>query len=141
MRKPTKGPKSVPSQVQLPGGIILKGLPFRITGYHPDGTPRLFELMPPDHEMGGEGACVLFANLFANEEWIRNPVPGKGASEKSTGSTPILVSDIGACPGCGLNLSASETDYAVMHELPICPDFDSREALEFITWVRQRREN
>ena len=136
-RKQSRGLKSVPNQVQLPGGIILKGLPFRIVGYNDDGTPKTFELLPSGQEPGGDGACVL----FANEEWIRSPKPGK-TGETSASEKPVLIGqDIGVCPGCGLKISASETDYAVMHELPECPDFSSRDALAFITWVRQRREN
>ena len=69
-----QGPKSIPSQVQLPGGIVLKGLPFKIVEYNPDGTPRLFELQPLGlHDIKADGACVL----FAREDWIRSPVPGK----------------------------------------------------------------
>ena len=88
MQKPYRGPKSIPNQVQLPGGIILKGLPFKIVEYNPDGTPKpfkiveynpdgtpkLFELQPPGpHDIKADGACVL----FAHEDWIRSPMPGK----------------------------------------------------------------
>ena len=75
MQKPSKGPKSIPNQVQLPGGIILKGLPFKIVAYNPDGTPKLFELQPPgsDFDIKADGTCVL----FAREDWIRSPMPGK----------------------------------------------------------------
>ncbi len=69
-----KGLKSIPSQVQLPGGVLLKGMPFKIVEYHPNGTPKTFELLPPGpHDIKADGACIL----FAQEEWIRNPVPGK----------------------------------------------------------------
>jgi hypothetical protein len=68
------GLKSVPSQVQLPGGIVLKGMPFKIVAYNADGTPKTFELQPPGpHDLKADGACVL----FAQEEWIRCPTPGK----------------------------------------------------------------
>ena len=79
MQNPPKGPKSIPSQVQLPGGITLKGLPFKIVAYNPDGTPKLFELQPPGpgFDIKAEGTCVL----FAREELLRNPWPGKGASD------------------------------------------------------------
>ena len=75
MQKPYKGPKSIPNQVQLPGGIVLKGMPFKIIEYNPDGTPKLFELQPPgpDFDIKTDGACVL----FAREELLRNPWPGK----------------------------------------------------------------
>ena len=66
-----KGPKSVPSQVQLPGGLVLKGMPFKIVEYHPDGTPKLFELQPPSSrfDIKEEDTCVL----FAREEVLRSP--------------------------------------------------------------------
>jgi hypothetical protein len=71
-----KGPKTIPSQVQLPGGIVLKGLPFKIVAYNDDGSPRLFELQPSDAPVGttADDSCVL----FANEDLLRNPWPGKG---------------------------------------------------------------
>jgi hypothetical protein len=69
-----KGPKAIPSQLQLPGGIVLKGMPFKIVAYNPDGTPKLFELQPPGpHDLSADGACVL----FAREELLRNPWPRK----------------------------------------------------------------
>lgn len=66
------GLKAVPSQVQLPGGIILKGLAFKITEYNADGSPKTFELLPRDapRPVGDPAACVL----FADETWIRSPV-------------------------------------------------------------------
>ena len=62
MQKSHKGPKTIPPQVQLPGGIVLKGMPFKIVEYNPDGTPKLFELQPSGpHDIKADGACVLFA--------------------------------------------------------------------------------
>lgn len=58
-----KGPKTIPNQVQLPGGIVLKGMPFKIVEYNPDGSPKLFELQPPGpHDSKADGACVLIAS-------------------------------------------------------------------------------
>jgi hypothetical protein len=76
-----KGPKSIPSQVQLPGGIVLKAMPFKIVEYNPDGSPRLFELQPPgpSFDIKEAGTCML----FAREELLRNPWPGKGTSDES----------------------------------------------------------
>ena len=78
MQKPHKGPKSIPSQVQLPGGITLKGMPFKIVAYNPDGSPKLFELQPPGpgFDIEETGTCVL----FESEKLLRNPWPGKGTS-------------------------------------------------------------
>lgn len=69
-----KGPKSIPSQLQLPGGTVLKGMPFKIVEFHPDGTPKLFELQPDDSfdikkASTRDGTCVL----FASEELLRTP--------------------------------------------------------------------
>jgi len=70
-QKSYRGPKTIPSQVQLPGGIVLKGMPFKIIEYNPDGSPKLFELQPTTapFDIRDDGACVL----FAREEIIRNP--------------------------------------------------------------------
>ena len=78
MQKIHKGPRSIPTQVQLPGGLVLKGLPFKIVEYHPDGSPKLFELQPsgPGFDIKADGACVL----FAHEELLRSPWPGKSTS-------------------------------------------------------------
>ena len=65
-------------QVRLPGGVILKGMPFKIVAFHPDGSPKTFELQPPNPQ--ADGGCVL----FAQEEWIRCPVPGKASSIQRT---------------------------------------------------------
>lgn len=66
-----KGPKSIPSQVQLPGGLVLKSMPFKIVEYHPDGSPKLFELQPSNSsfDIKAEDSCVL----FAREEVLRRP--------------------------------------------------------------------
>jgi len=72
----SKGPKSIPTQVQLPGGIVLKGIPFKIVEYHANGTPKLFEIQPAGgpFNISDDGACVL----FAMEEIVRRPwVNGK----------------------------------------------------------------
>jgi hypothetical protein len=78
MQKPYRGPRSIPSQVQLPGGVVLKGMPFKIVEYHPDGSPRLFELQPPGapFDIKEDGTCVL----FAREELLRNPWPRRDAT-------------------------------------------------------------
>lgn len=71
----SSGLKSIPRQVQLPGGIVLKGLPFKIVAYNPDGSPKTFELQPPGpgFDIKADGACVL----FADEDLLRNPWPRK----------------------------------------------------------------
>jgi hypothetical protein len=76
--KKSTGPKTIPSQLTISGGVILKAMPFKIVEYHDDGTPKLFELQPAGpHDMGVDGVCVL----FAQEEWIRSPQPGKAKTE------------------------------------------------------------
>jgi hypothetical protein len=70
----SNGPKIIPSLVQLPGGITLKGMPFKIIAYNEDGSPKTFELQPPGrHDLSADGACVL----FAREELLRSPWPRK----------------------------------------------------------------
>lgn len=76
-----RGPKSIPSQsrlpipsqIQLPKGVVLKGLPFKIVAYNPDGSPKLFELQPPGPPKADAfaGECIL----FGREELLRNPWP------------------------------------------------------------------
>ena len=79
-----KGPKSIPTQIQLSGGAVLKGMPFKIIEFHPDGTPKLFELQPDgsfDIKKAStrDGTCVL----FASEELLRRP----WREEKDTSSS------------------------------------------------------
>ena len=77
MNKP-RGPKSIPSKLQLPGGVVLKALPFKVVEYHPDGSPKLFELQPAgafevNKAATGDGTVCL----FASEELLRSPWPRK----------------------------------------------------------------
>ena len=78
-------PKSIPNQVQLSGGVILKGLPFKIVAYNPDGSPKLFELHPPKPPTPGPLKADAYAGeciLFADEKLLRKPWPRK-ANEQS----------------------------------------------------------
>ena len=70
MNKPTKKIK-IPGVVQLPGGIRLNAVPFRVVERNADGSPRLFELMPPGSNV--DGVPDMWA-LFADEESLRKPV-------------------------------------------------------------------
>jgi hypothetical protein len=69
--QPSKGPKTIPTQVQLPGGILLKGMPFKIVAYNDDGTPKLLELQlaQAPFDIKDDSTCVL----FAREEIMRRP--------------------------------------------------------------------
>ena len=60
--------KKIPTVVQLPGGITLRGLPFSIEAYYPDGRPAMFRLLPQDTPME-EVDCVL----FGHEHTMRRP--------------------------------------------------------------------
>jgi hypothetical protein len=76
-----KGPKSIPTQLQLPGGGILKAMPFRVVEFNDDGTPKLFELQPDGafnikDAATGDGTVVL----FASEQLLRRSWRGKDAS-------------------------------------------------------------
>lgn len=57
------GLKSVPSVVQLPGGIKLNAIQFKVTEYDEHGVAKVFAICPP----GVQGDWVL----FAHEESIR----------------------------------------------------------------------
>ena len=72
-KQPYKGPKTIPSQLQLPGGILLKALPFKIVAYHDDGSPKLFELQATDapFDITKPSTCML----FAREGLLRSPWP------------------------------------------------------------------
>jgi hypothetical protein len=72
------GVKSIPSVVQLPGGLQLRPIPFKIVEYNPDGTAKLFELQPVTEafDIRQDNNCVL----FAQESWIRSPMPGKATT-------------------------------------------------------------
>jgi hypothetical protein len=85
----SRGPRSIPSQVQLPGGVVLKGLPFRIVEYNADGSPRLFELQPAGapFDIAEDGTCVL----FAREELLRNPWPRRAAT--ADGDAPMHIEE------------------------------------------------
>lgn len=56
---------SVPEKIQLPHGIQLRKIPFKILAYHDDGSPKTFEILPQN-----ETSSDCF--LFAQEEWIRS---------------------------------------------------------------------
>ena len=74
MTTETQATESAPAQVQLPGGILLKPLPFKITEYEGD-SPKRFELLPRNAVVadgGAEHACVL----FAREDLMRSEWPG-----------------------------------------------------------------
>lgn len=79
MNTKRKGLKSVPSQVQLPGGVVLKGLPFKILTRHANGSPKTFELLPAGAVPSASDADAC--TLFADEAWIRSPMRVTGVSE------------------------------------------------------------
>jgi hypothetical protein len=62
-------PKSIPSVVQLPGGIKLNAVPFKVIERDDEGRPLKFEILPP----GERGEWML----FAHEPSIRSKGPEK----------------------------------------------------------------
>ncbi len=67
--------KKLPTVVQLPGGVRLRGVPFRITR-DVDGSPLSFELLPSNFTpVKQDDWCVL----FCSEEWIRSPDPKRAS--------------------------------------------------------------
>lgn len=61
----------IPSVIQLPKGVRLTGVLFRVTELDADGRPRMFELLSPDAPATGKGLWTL----FADERAIRMVVP------------------------------------------------------------------
>lgn len=53
----------LPSVVQLPGGVRLSGIPFRIVARDEQDRPLMFQILPE----GETGDCALYADA----EWIR----------------------------------------------------------------------
>jgi hypothetical protein len=76
-----KGPKSIPTQLQLPGGVVLKAMPFRVVEFNADGTPKLFELQPDGafdikNAATGDGTVVLFAReTLLRQSWRGKATP------------------------------------------------------------------
>lgn len=70
-RKPAK----IPGTVQLPGGIRLSAVRFKVVERHEDGSPKLFEILP--RGMSADAADSEVWALFADEERIRSPGPVK----------------------------------------------------------------
>lgn len=65
------GLKSIPSVVQLPGGVKIQSISFVITEYDDEGKPKTFEVVSDTRPNSVGEKCVL----FANEEWIRKVRP------------------------------------------------------------------
>ncbi len=65
--------RSIPRVVQLPGGVKLYPVPFKIVERNADGSPKTFELLPAGTGIYGEDKCAL----FADEAWIRAANPSK----------------------------------------------------------------
>jgi hypothetical protein len=68
--KPKRGLSSIPSVIQLPGGVQLKPMPMNITSYDEEGRPKTFEILPAGETPDKVDGCFL----FAQEEWIRSKV-------------------------------------------------------------------
>lgn len=54
-----------------------------------------------------------------------------------------MMQPLGMCPGCGRPIGSAldfETDkVAVFHRAPPCKDFEERDPLAFVIWVRESR--
>lgn len=73
------GLKTIPSVVQLPGGIRLRGVAFEIVELDAEGRPLRFEVLPADrqHETGPR-----IWVLFCDEQALRQPMLDKGREVK-----------------------------------------------------------
>lgn len=69
--KPVKTPQghSIPSMIQLPGGVRLSGVAFAVRAVDAAGRPTLFEIMPVDHPHAGPSLYTL----FVDEAQLRAP--------------------------------------------------------------------
>lgn len=66
--------KKIPSCVQLPGGIVLKGVVFKAIEYNKDGSAKTFELQPAGATfVEGKELWVM----FVEEAQIRGPAPNR----------------------------------------------------------------
>ncbi len=58
------------------------------------------------------------------------------------GARTIEARPLGKCPECGAGVAATIDGNGmpdgIIHEMPTCHAFDSREAQEFATWMRKR---
>lgn len=60
-----RGLKSIPAVVQLPGGVKLQAVPFKVIERDDEGRPVKFEIMPKDRSEDADW------HLFAHEASIR----------------------------------------------------------------------
>ena len=60
--------KAVPSVVQLPGGIKLQAIPFKVIKRDEAGRPIVFQIMPAGTPLGNDDEMWA---LFADEASIR----------------------------------------------------------------------
>jgi hypothetical protein len=67
MQKPSKPPKNIPTVLQLPGGVTVKGFAFRITRLDPKGRAVEFELATGNEDSD----CVL----WASPQFLAQPLP------------------------------------------------------------------
>jgi hypothetical protein len=67
-----RGLQSRPSVVQLPGGIRLDGMRFKLVERDEQGRPKMFEVLPPEDKTPDEEVWIL----YAHEESIRKPKEG-----------------------------------------------------------------
>lgn len=82
-----KGLSAIPSVVQLPGGVRLTAVPFRIASYDDEGRPLTFEIQPPGTAMPpAENGGLM---LFADEAWLRMSRVGKSASERAAAEATL----------------------------------------------------
>jgi hypothetical protein len=45
------------------------------------------------------------------------------------------------CPGCKAKCVASPKKAVLMHAMPMCKDYETREPVEFLQWVNAQRKS
>ncbi len=84
------GPKEPPSQIQLPGGVMLKGYDFRITRVDAKGRPTHFELAVGNTDSD----CTLWASpSFMNEKLPAHLSVGNTDSDCTLWASPSFMNE------------------------------------------------
>lgn len=65
--------KKPPSVVQLPGGVRLNAVPFKVVEYAKNESPLRFEILPRDVDVDQVKEFVFW--LYAHEDSVRGFVP------------------------------------------------------------------
>lgn len=71
--------RNIPSVIQLPGGVKLTGIVFKVVEYNQDGSPKLFEFVPDG--VPGQGTPHQWV-FFGDPIEVRAPGAKERADER-----------------------------------------------------------